>query len=165
MTIYRLEHGCWSHFGRGDFHNHEQESSREKGHTLMASSYCMATAPDSVYDKKWAFYNPLRKNPELEWTTNGLTLQKLYGLAQTLNPSDLEVAPVQAWFELADRYPPEMLLQQNVLDTLAREFRGTVHCVIYGAAVERQAFESIVYRVLGPPPAALAECSTAQQQL
>lgn len=130
----------------------------------MASSYCMATAPDSVYNQKWAFYNPLRKSPELEWPTNGLTLQNLYRLAQTLNPSDLEIAPVQAWFELASRFPPEILLRQDVLDTLGKEFRGVVHCVIYGAAIERQAFESVVYRVLGPPAAAMPDASAVQPQ-
>lgn len=117
----------------------------------MASAYCMSTAPDKVYDEQWAALNPFRKTQEVEWQANGLTLGTLYGLAQSLNPSDLEVTPVQAWFELTSRYPLEKLLQQDALDRMAREFKGAVKCVIFGAAAERQAFESIVRRVLGPP--------------
>ena len=40
-------------------------------------------------------------------------------------------------------------MQSEVLDGLLRELKGLVNCVIFGAAVEREAFESVVRRVLG----------------
>jgi hypothetical protein len=92
----------------------------------------------------------------LSWQGSGLTLESLYGLASSVNPSDLDLAPVQAWFELAARYPPEILLRKDVEDRLKKEFVGVVKCPHYGAAIERGAFESIVARVLDPEVLRLA---------
>lgn len=86
---------------------------------------------------------------------SGLTLQSLHGLASSINPADLDLTPVQAWFELAARYPIDVLLRRDVEDRLKREFVGVVKCPHYGAAIERGAFESICARVLGPEIVAL----------
>lgn len=116
----------------------------------MASSYVMASAPLSVYEERQKFKKFFRPSPTLQWSTSPVSLEALHSLAQSLNPGTDEVAPVQAWFELALRYPVEVLTNQDVLDTLKREFKGVVRCVVFGAAIERSVFESIVFRVLGP---------------
>ena len=88
--------------------------------------------------------------PHISWQASGLTLRSLYGLASSVNPADLDLTPVQAWFELAARYPLEILLRRDVEDRLKREFVGVVKCPHYGAAVERGALESICARILDP---------------
>ncbi|OAA73999.1 hypothetical protein ISF_00900 [Cordyceps fumosorosea ARSEF 2679] len=154
--ILALEHVCWDHFWVGDCHNHSAQTEEEKGHTLMASSYLMANAPESIYTEREAFRSRFRSAPTLRWPASTVTLDSLYGLAQSLNPGGDEVAPVQAWFELASRYPVDDLLRPDTLEALKREFKGVVRCVAFGAAMERGAFESIVLRVLGPDADALA---------
>lgn len=151
-----LEHSCWDHFWLGDCHNHSQQTEQEKGHTLMASSYLMANAPESIYSERDAFNSRFRSSPTLQWPASTVTLDSLYGLAGSLNPGTAEVAPVQAWFELASRYPIDLLLQPVNLESLKREFKGVARCVAFGAAMEREAFESIILRVLGPDVNAMA---------
>lgn len=86
----------------------------------------------------------------LSWHTSGLTLRSLYELACSLNPADdVEVTPVQAWFELVGRFGAEAIMAEGVLESLKREFVGVVKCPHYGASLERAAFESVVGRVLG----------------
>ncbi|CEJ95116.1 hypothetical protein VHEMI10616 [[Torrubiella] hemipterigena] len=148
--ILALEHCCWDHFWPGDCHHHNEQTEEEKGHTLMASSYFMASAPESVYKDRKAFTSRFRTNPTLQWQASPVSLESLHGLAQSLNPGTDEIAPVQAWFELAVRYPIERLFDQALLENLKREFRGVVRCVVFGAAIERSAFESIIARVMGP---------------
>jgi hypothetical protein len=69
--------------------------------------------------------------PPISWPASGLTLHSLYGLANSIFPTDLDLAPVQAWFELAERYPLEVLLRQDVEDRLKKEFVGVVKCPHY----------------------------------
>lgn len=131
----------------------------------MASAYCMSSAPETVYADRDVLTNskkskskspqPSSNNPALQWSTGGMTLDSLNGLARSLNPGDQEVAPVQAWFELASRYPINNLMAPGILETLQREFRGVVRCVMFGAAIERLAFESIIARILGPSEGSL----------
>ena len=115
----------------------------------MASSYVMASAPESVYDQRKAFTSRFRSSPTLQWQSSAVTLDSLYGLAQSINSGEDEIAPVQAWFELAHRYPVDYLISKLV--DLKREFKGVARCVAYGAVIERAEFESIALRVLGPP--------------
>ncbi|KAK2612448.1 hypothetical protein QQS21_001552 [Conoideocrella luteorostrata] len=124
--ILGLEHCCWDHFWLGDSHLHDDhpDSESEKGHTLTASAYCMASAPDNVYSDRSAFQSKFKPNPTLTWGMPSLTLDSLHGLASSLNPGDLEITPVQAWFELASRYPVELLMAGDVMDRLQREFNG-----------------------------------------
>ncbi|POR36160.1 Uncharacterized protein TPAR_03634, partial [Tolypocladium paradoxum] len=159
--ILALEHVCWNHFGPGDFECHDHDPGQDAGHFLMASAYCMASAPETVYTDREALdsskkrRSPAAPSPPLQWAALGVTLESLHGLARSLNPGDQEIAPVQAWFELASRYPVETLMGGRVLDTLQREFRGVVRCVAFGAAIERLAFESVIARVLGPSEGSL----------
>ncbi|KAF4505163.1 hypothetical protein G6O67_007139 [Ophiocordyceps sinensis] len=163
--ILALEHVCWDHFALGDFHTHAHQSEEPRGHALTASAYLMASAPESVYAEREAFggaparsfWGRARRSPTppvLRWAAPAVTLASLLGLARSLNPGDVELTPVQAWFELAERYPVDRVLAGGALDALLREFKGVVRCVAYGSAIERLAFESVVTRVLGHAPAA-----------
>lgn len=116
----------------------------------------MANAPESIYNERQAFNSRFRSSPTLQWPSSTVTLDTLYGLAQSLNPGTEEITPIQAWFELATRYPIELLLQPATLEALKREFKGVVRCVAFGAAMERVAFESVIFRVLGPDANTLA---------
>ena len=128
----------------------------------MASTFCLSNAPAAVYEVKKAFrttssspFSPSSSSsaskaasPVISWQSSGLTLQALYGLASSLCAGDKELTPVQAWFELAERYPVELLLSKPVLEALKREFIGVVRCIHFGAVIERDAFESVVGRVM-----------------
>jgi hypothetical protein len=125
----------------------------------MASSLALRTAPRAVFDTitqtrvnrlGWRRADPIPRAGDTSWQASGLTLQSLHGLACSLNPSDRDLTPVQAWFELAATHPAELLLDGGVQAELKRAFRGVVKCPHYGAVIEREAFESIVGRVLGP---------------
>lgn len=199
----RLEHCCWNHFFLGDSYSHhthththggalpgnnqqqddaqaEAEAEAERGHALMASAFCMAAAPETIYTDRAALLLPPAPPPSsaspsittintnnddgqqqqqqprsFAWDAPAITLDALHSLASSLHPGDVELTPVQAWFELASRYPTQVLLGGNVLDTLQREFNGVARCVYYGAVIERLAFESIIARVLGPTEASL----------
>lgn len=128
----------------------------------MASTICMAHAPQHVYmgrtlistTSKCRSRRTLGLDPEppavfFEWPSPRISLSSLHGLADSLNPGDLEVTPVQAWFELASRYPKQVLLNPAKLGMLQRELDGVVDCLDFGAVLERQAFESVVERILG----------------
>jgi len=137
----------------------------------MASSLALRTAPGAVFDAMRAQPPPppqspaalaarlaataeagaaTTPSPPIAWRASGITLHSLYGLASSVNPPDLELAPVQAWFELAARYPLDVLLRKDVADQLKRAFVGVVKCPHFGAAIERGAFESICARVVDP---------------
>ncbi|KAF7550598.1 hypothetical protein G7Z17_g5608 [Cylindrodendrum hubeiense] len=161
--ILSLEHVCWDHFWLGDYPGHQHQSNHSKGHTLMASTFCMAHAPEDVYmgrksilsasecGKRVALaINPSAHSFYYEWSSPRISLASLHGLASSLNPGDKELTPIQAWFELADRYPLEVLLDAQLLQVLSQELNGVVKCLYFGAVMERDAFESVTERVLGP---------------
>ncbi|KAI0594298.1 hypothetical protein F4775DRAFT_434578 [Biscogniauxia sp. FL1348] len=81
-----------------------------------------------------------------------LTLQNLHGLAAALNPPDREVAPVQAWFEIAAAYGLGTARDGARMARVASELAGVVKCLHFGAVIERGAFDSVLERVLGSPP-------------
>ena len=155
-----LEHICWNHFFIGDFPGHHECSDIAMGHTLMASTFCMAEAPEPVFMGRKVTGAPTEckktKAPtgnlvNFQWSTTGISLDSLHNLALSLNPGDLELTPVQAWFELASRYSTDRLLDPQTLQVLSREMNGVVKCLHFGAVLEREAFESVANRVLGPP--------------
>lgn len=151
----RLEHVCWDHFKADHFPEHGDDWGDNGNHMLMASTFCMSNAPDAVYDnrkalKKAASSSSAPPPPDMSWPATGLNLQALYGLAASLNPGDKELTPVQAWFELANLYHPSLLLKPRVLEALRRELNGVVKCLHFGAVMEREAFESVVGRVVVP---------------
>ncbi|KAJ0159306.1 hypothetical protein CTA2_9955 [Colletotrichum tanaceti] len=148
--ILAMEHICWNHFHPRQFPAHADPCSAGSGHTMMASTMCMSSAPARVY-------RTIRQR-EAETTAHtwradtgagsALSLKSLLALAKTLNPGDIELTPVQAWFELAARYGAAALMRGDVIDTLKREFCGVVDCIHFGAIIERDAFESVVARVM-----------------
>ncbi|RGP62867.1 bzip-type transcription factor [Fusarium longipes] len=159
--ILSLEHICWDHFFVGDYPSHSHLSNDEpKGHTLMASSLCMANAPldvfgdrklissaTSCHNRRTLGLDPYVPPVYLEWPSPRISLSSLYGLAQSLNPGDLEITPVQAWFELSSRFDKSLLLER--LDLLGTELMGVSKCLEFGAVMERDSFESVVARVYG----------------
>ncbi|CAK7216452.1 hypothetical protein SCUCBS95973_002817 [Sporothrix curviconia] len=170
--VLALEHVCWGHAGHS-FHEPDAEICADSGHALMATNLFLREAPEGVFssietsakDMTAFTTNTEPANPEataqhmqahqasqgLTWQAPDITLQTLYGLAVSLNPiSEMELAPVQAWFELAARYPLSVLLRLDVLNALKREFVGVVRCLYFGAVMERVAFESVVQRVIEP---------------
>ncbi|KAK7431099.1 hypothetical protein QQZ08_002380 [Neonectria magnoliae] len=161
--ILSLEHICWDHFWLGDYPEHQHHSNQAKGHTLMASTFLMASAPEAVYMGRKRISSASQCGVRrlvgidytypavyYEWPSPRISLAALHGLASSLNPGDAELTPIQAWFELADRYPMEVLLDAQLLNELSRELDGVVKCLVFGAMMERDAFESVVGRVLGP---------------
>ncbi|CAK7223954.1 hypothetical protein SBRCBS47491_005382 [Sporothrix bragantina] len=170
--VLALEHVCWGHAGHG-YHEPDAEICADSGHALMATNLFLREAPEGIFssietsakDMTAFITNTDPANPEataqhmqahqasqgLTWQAPDITLQTLYGLAVSLNPiSEMELAPVQAWFELAARYPLPILLRKDVLNALKREFVGVVRCLYFGAVMERVAFESVVQRVVEP---------------
>lgn len=131
----------------------------ESGHTLMATSLALRSAPPNVFQaaRKTKLFPgssisirpPAPDSPDaVSWQASGLTLQSLYGLACSLHgEDDAEVTPVQVWFELVARYGVDAVL--GGIDQMKKEFTGVVKCPHYGAVMEREAFESVVGRVLG----------------
>ncbi|KAL2883692.1 hypothetical protein SGCOL_000838 [Colletotrichum sp. CLE4] len=148
--ILAMEHICWNHFHPRQFPTHGDTCKAGSGHTMMASTLCMSSAPARVY-------RTIRRG-EAEtiahtWQADtgagsSLSLKSLLALAKTLNPGDIELTPVQAWFELAARYGAAALMRGNVIEALKREFCGVVDCIHFGAIIERDAFESVVARVM-----------------
>ena len=122
----------------------------------MASTLCAAAAPPDLYLPERRYPPQLGQRAHevtpaeapQSWRTGGLTLQNLRLLAESLAPPDLELTPVQAWFELVERYGREAL-STEVMDAMKREFVGVVKCIHFGAAMEREAFESVAGRVMG----------------
>ncbi|KAI1098486.1 hypothetical protein F4804DRAFT_324639 [Jackrogersella minutella] len=83
----------------------------------------------------------------------GLTLDNLFGLASTLNPADgAELAPVQAWFEIARVYGGAVVQDPALMDRVRAELARDVDCLHFGAVIQRAAFVGAVERVLGPVP-------------
>jgi hypothetical protein len=147
--ILALEHICRDHF--------HPSPGKIPGHSLMASALALRTAPPEIFTAA-SRTSPLLRSPrpadvppqgECSWQATGLTLHSLYGLACSISDAELELTPVQAWFELMGRYPPEVLLREDVLGALKRELAPVVKCPHFGAVMEREAYESVVGRVLG----------------
>ncbi|KAI0136077.1 hypothetical protein F4776DRAFT_624274 [Hypoxylon sp. NC0597] len=86
----------------------------------------------------------------------GLTLSSLYGLASTLIPADQELAPVQAWFEIARMYGGAAVQDAARMDAVREELAREVDCQHFGAVIQRWVFEDVVGRIFGPVPAAQA---------
>ncbi|KAK1513065.1 hypothetical protein CTAM01_00461 [Colletotrichum tamarilloi] len=148
--ILAMEHICWNHFHPRQFPAHGDTCKAASGHTMMASTLCMSSAPARVY-------RTIRRGEASTvshtWQADtgagsSLSLKSLLALAKTLNPGDIELTPVQAWFELAARYGAAALMRGNVIEALKREFSGVVDCIHFGAIIERDAFESVVARVM-----------------
>lgn len=184
--ILALEHVCWGHAGH-QFHDPESTMRAEHGHAMMATSLFLREAPEGVFDKietstkgmsafmtnttpedseaTRTFTETHQASDGLQWLAPDVTLQTLYGLAVSLNPlSEKELAPVQAWFELASRYPLFLLLRTDIVEALKRELVGVVRCLYFGAVMEREAFESVVQRVVEPAMQAIEAAQSVAPQ-
>ncbi|KAJ0313800.1 hypothetical protein COL516b_000745 [Colletotrichum fioriniae] len=148
--ILAMEHICWNHFHPRQFPAHGDTCKAASGHTMMASTLCMSSAPARVYRTIRRGEAPTVSHTWQADTGAGssLSLKSLLALAKTLNPGDIELTPVQAWFELAARYGAAALMRGNVIEALKRGFCGVVDCIHFGAIIERDAFESVVARVM-----------------
>ncbi|TGJ87805.1 hypothetical protein E0Z10_g969 [Xylaria hypoxylon] len=172
--ILALEHCCWNHIQKSCFghHGHPDQNSQPKrpdcnesepenlnGHALMATTLALQSAPSAVFTGINDLQQQLASAPSAEtaaplaWSSKALTLTNLRRLAGTLNSSDTELAPVQAWFELASRYGVAIATDSAVLEKLKRKLAGEVRCVVFGAAVQRDIFEAALENVIGflPP--------------
>ncbi|KAH9996944.1 hypothetical protein F4779DRAFT_183000 [Xylariaceae sp. FL0662B] len=160
--ILALEHICWDHFDHSYFaHGSYDPTANEHGHGLMASALALQSAPATVFTQLSDVQTQLRSGttpqPEISWRQEqsgttaaaGLSLQSLYGLATALNPPDHELAPVQAWFEIVRLYGAGVALDAPLMDRVRAEFAGVVKCLHFGAVIERDAFESVLRRVIG----------------
>ncbi|KEZ45550.1 hypothetical protein SAPIO_CDS1884 [Scedosporium apiospermum] len=116
--ILALEHVCWDHLHLTNFPAHSDDADDQCGHTLLASTFCLASAPSSVYDDRAQFQQTPSEAPSSPWPTAGLTLQNLHRLAASLHLDDKELTPVQGWFELASRYTEDVLLNKSVMESL-----------------------------------------------
>ena len=65
---------------------------------------------------------------------------------------DDELVPVQAWFEIVRLWGPEVGLNPALMNTMLHEFKGVVKCQHFGAVIEREAFDSVVGRVVNGVP-------------
>ncbi|KAI0555410.1 hypothetical protein F4679DRAFT_523626 [Xylaria curta] len=122
------------------------------GHTLMATSLALQSAPFDVFTRRSDPQPPAPTETEgsaVEWKSRTLTLTNLRRLARSLNPSDSELAPVQVWFELVSLYGVAVATDAAVLRGLNRELVREVHCVQFGAAVQRDVFEDALEKVIG----------------
>ncbi|KAI0482731.1 hypothetical protein GGR56DRAFT_685681 [Xylariaceae sp. FL0804] len=198
--ILALEHTCWDHFDRSLFtHDDYDEGAPESGHALMASNLALrgAVPEDTLarihtcsqqhhhhhqqkqHNRGGGRERPDGKEPAVQWRLPaganggpGLTLESLLGLAATLNRPDAELAPVQAWFEMVGMYGLGAAAEAARAGVLVRELAPLVRCVQFGAVIERSAFDSVMYRVLGPalpplpplPPGVAGEEGQQQQQ-
>lgn len=184
--ILGLEHICWNHFHPSYYSHQEYDpEGKEHGHSLMASTIALQSAPPEVWSQigteKERFKaaqlnaNPSNAIPDTTTATStsspnviaswqtpaseenvgaglGLTLESLHGLASTLNPPDRELAPVQAWFEIARLYGADVVLDAALMDRVRNEMARDVDCLHFGAVIQREAFEGVLERVLGPVP-------------
>ncbi|KAI1344990.1 hypothetical protein F5Y15DRAFT_410674 [Xylariaceae sp. FL0016] len=175
--ILALEHICWDHFDSSYFaHADFDPAATENGHALMASSIALQSAPTEVFGRLNNLQERLRADPHahphrhsaqlptpasadaITWQLRaggnggpGLTLESLYGLASTLNRPDRELAPVQAWFEIARLYGLGVAVDASSMQAVQGQLAGVVKCLHFGAVIERDAFDSVLGRVLGPP--------------
>ncbi|KAH9909029.1 hypothetical protein F4778DRAFT_714958 [Xylariomycetidae sp. FL2044] len=108
-------------------HHHQQQSQPQPQPPIMPSS------PSDL----------------VSWPTTGLTLEALWGLAATLNPPDRELAPVQAWFEMVRLLGVDAALDAGLMARVRAELAGVVKCLHFGAVIERDAFDSVLARVVG----------------
>ncbi|OTA07925.1 hypothetical protein A9Z42_0088250 [Trichoderma parareesei] len=135
--ILALENVCWDHFQHDDFHSHiPGETEPSNNHFLTATSLCMNAAPPSIFADRQVFAGidpATTQAPTFQWHANGISMSSLWALAQfEVDPT--EISPVQMWFDLASKYPYELLFADGLLTSLLIELRPYIRCIEYGAA-------------------------------
>ncbi|KAI2635351.1 hypothetical protein GGS21DRAFT_77173 [Xylaria nigripes] len=170
--ILALEHCCWNHINPTCFEHHQHHDKQLcldppaptppsnndqeppddalNGHAFTATALALQSAPLEVFTHITGLQTPSPDPPTpISWATSTLTLANLRHLAGTVNPTDAELAPVQAWFELASRYGVAVATDEAVLRSLTRALVPETLCVVFGAAVPREVFEEVLERVIG----------------
>ncbi|KAH8821489.1 hypothetical protein F5884DRAFT_745807 [Xylogone sp. PMI_703] len=134
--ILALEHPCRSHFHAANHTGEWDPKVPESNHELMASTYLYAHAPPSVF----------KDLDNASWPAPTLELSELLAMSRSLNSSDFEITPVQAWFLLQDNYSIAVVLRG--LDALKHDLSSLVDCWGFGAVVDRDAFWAVTRRIL-----------------
>ncbi|RFU32217.1 hypothetical protein B7463_g4106, partial [Scytalidium lignicola] len=111
--ILALEHPCRKHFHASQPTSEWDPKTSESNHELMASTILYAHAPPSVFDDL----------DNASWPSPPLELSELLAMSQSLNSSDFEITPVQAWFLLQQNYKMAVVLRS--LDTLKHELTSS----------------------------------------
>ncbi|KAI1802373.1 hypothetical protein F4811DRAFT_401169 [Daldinia bambusicola] len=153
-------------------HPHPHSSSHPNPSSSSASSFSFnAPLPSQSHPPHPSSHNTTTTSTSTTATitswptppTPDLTLTNLHGLASVLNPSPPdsdppELAPVQAWFEIARLYGgvAALLADAPRLARLRAELASAVECVHYGAVIRRADFEDVLARVLGQPVVGVA---------
>ncbi|KAI0175879.1 hypothetical protein GGR52DRAFT_570858 [Hypoxylon sp. FL1284] len=145
----------------------KQQQQQQQHHNHHHHQGAPAPAPASTFPSAPANPTPTPNHPQVlaSWpsqpsTTSsaaaGLTLSYLRDLAAALNPAcdgkDGELAPVQAWFEMAARYGRRAVRDAAAVARLGAELAPAVGCPHFGAQIPRPVFEGALERVLGPAP-------------
>ncbi|KAK6948164.1 hypothetical protein Daesc_009928 [Daldinia eschscholtzii] len=139
---------------RSQSHPHPHPHPHSHSHQTSSSSFSFNTPPTTNTNANVITSWPTTPTPDL-------TLSNLRGLAAVLNPhpeDSPELAPVQAWFEMARLYGgvAALLADPPRLGRLRDELAAAVECLHYGAVIRRADFEDTLHRVLGHPPVGVA---------
>ncbi|KAM0514750.1 hypothetical protein ACHAPE_006424 [Trichoderma viride] len=154
--ILALENICWDHFSSTDFHNHVPgEAEDSYNHALTATALFMNAAPSSIFTDREVFtaIDPTTTQaPTFHWQASGININSLWALAQfELDPT--EISPMQIWFDLASKFSYELLFSDGLLTALLIELRPLIRCIEFGASIQRQFYDDVIARVLGPSAA------------
>ncbi|PNP42683.1 hypothetical protein TGAMA5MH_05424 [Trichoderma gamsii] len=154
--ILALENICWDHFQSTDFHNHVPgEAEDSYNHALTATALFMNAAPSSIFTDREVFtaIDPTTTQaPTFHWQASGININSLWALAQfELDPT--EISPMQIWFDLASKFSYELLFSDGLLTALLIELRPLIRCIEFGASIQRQFYDDVIARVLGPSAA------------
>jgi hypothetical protein len=114
----------------------------------------MNAAPPSIFTDRQVFagIDPAETQaPTFHWQATGININSLWSLAQfEIDPT--EISPMQIWFDLASKYPYELLFADGLLTAILIELRPFIRCIEFGAAVNRQFYEDVIERIIGLPP-------------
>jgi hypothetical protein len=70
-------------------------------------------------------------------------------MSQSLAKDDYEITPVQAWFEIVERYDVQKVVQEETVTALKRALGPLVGCFDFGAVMEVGRFREVVEEVMG----------------
>ncbi|PQE13920.1 alanine racemase protein [Rutstroemia sp. NJR-2017a BBW] len=145
--ILALEHPCRTHFQhRPNPPPPFDPEGSHTGHELMASTHVYVSAPASSF----TFSDPAPSSvPSAPWPSPSLSLAQLHAMSQSLPKDDFEITPVQAWFEIVERYDVQKVAQEGTVTALKRALGPLVGCFDFGAVMEVGRFWEVVGEVMG----------------
>ncbi|PQE04201.1 alanine racemase protein [Rutstroemia sp. NJR-2017a BVV2] len=145
--ILALEHPCRTHFQhRPNPPPPFDPEGSHTGHELMASTHVYVSAPATSFN----FSDPSPSSPpSAPWPSPSLSLAQLHAMSQSLPKDDYEITPVQAWFEIVERYDVQTVVQEGKVKALKRALGPLVGCFDFGAVMEAGRFRKVVDEVMG----------------